>query len=108
MPDWRRLVRDAMPSLIGVRVAMGAKPSQIVRLVLRRGVVLTTCGIVLGVAGAFLVTWVLSAILYGISSTDLVTFLAVPLALAGVALTASWIPARRAASVDPLETLRCE
>jgi len=93
---------------IGVRVAMGAKPGQVVRLVLRRGVVLTTCGIVLGVVGGLIVTWVLSAILYGISATDLVTFLAVPLALAGVSLTACWIPAQRAASVDPLETLRCE
>ena len=67
-----------------------------------------TAGVVLGVAGAFLATWVLAAILYGISATDLVTFLVVPLALAAVALTASWIPARRAASLDPLKTLRCE
>jgi ABC-type antimicrobial peptide transport system permease subunit len=93
---------------IGIRLAIGADPGTVVRLVLRRGVVLTTLGVVLGVAGAFAVTWLLSWLLYDISSTDLVTFLVVPLMLAGVALTASWIPARRAADVDPLETLRSE
>ncbi|MDX1384072.1 MAG: ADOP family duplicated permease, partial [Thermoanaerobaculia bacterium] len=93
---------------IGVRVAMGARSTDIVRLVTRQGLVLTAIGALLGLAGAIASTRALSAILYGVGPTDLVTFAAVVVVLLAIAALAAWIPARRATRLDPLEALRYE
>jgi predicted permease len=92
---------------IGVRIALGAEPANVVRLVLRQCVVLTTTGIVLGIAGAAAVTRYLKGMLFGITPLDPATFLVVVLVFGAVALLASYLPARRATKVDPLIALRC-
>lgn len=93
---------------IGIRLALGAQPIRVLRLVIRQGLVLTSLGIVLGLGGAFALTRVMSSMLYGVSATDGLTFVVTPMLLGGVALLASYVPARRAARVDPMITLRCE
>jgi ABC-type antimicrobial peptide transport system permease subunit len=93
---------------IGVRIAMGAQHSDILRLVIKRGLILIGVGLVIGVAGALALTRVLSSLLYGVTPTDPVTFMIVSFVLVTVALTASYIPARRAAKIDPMEALRYE
>lgn len=93
---------------IGIRMALGAQQSDVLRLIVRQGMRLTLAGSALGVGGAFALTRVMSNVLYGITPTDPVTFTGVTLLLAAVALLASWVPARRAASVDPMATLRTE
>ncbi len=90
---------------IGIRMAMGAHGGDILRLVVRQGLRLTAVGVVLGVIAALAMTRVLSGILYGISATDVVTFVAVPALLSAVALLATVIPARRASRLDPLVAL---
>ena len=91
---------------IGIRVALGACGSDVVNLIVRHGMTLAIIGIVLGLAGAYGVTRVLAAQLFGVKATDPATFAAVALGLAGVALLATWIPARRATRVDPIVALR--
>ncbi|HKH48225.1 MAG TPA: ABC transporter permease [Thermoanaerobaculia bacterium] len=86
---------------IGVRLALGARPWGVVRLVLRRGLLLTLLGIALGWTGAFALTRFLASLLYGTAPTDAATFAAVALLLAGVATAAGYLPARRAAAIDP-------
>ena len=93
---------------IGIRLALGAQPSNVRKLVIRQALVLTTLGTAIGLAGSLAMTRVLSSLLYGVSTTDILTFVIAPLLLAGVALLASYIPARRAARVDPMIALRCE
>lgn len=93
---------------IGVRMALGARRRDISRMVLREGLAITLLGIGLGLAGALAVTRLMLALLYGVSPTDPATFAAVPMLLASVALLASWLPARRAASVEPLQAIRYE
>ena len=93
---------------IGVRMALGASTGDILRLILRQSVVLSACGIVLGMCGAFLLTRFLQGMLFGISVTDPMTFIIWPLLLGAVALLASLIPARRAMRVDPMTALRYE
>ena len=93
---------------LGVRMALGAQRSSIVRLVVRHGLELTAAGIVTGLIGAAALTRVMANLLFGVSATDLVTFSSVPLLLAAIALLASYLPARRATRVDPLVALRYE
>lgn len=93
---------------IGVRMALGADRREVRRMVLRQGLGLAVAGLTVGLAGAFAVTRLLAASLYGVSPTDPLTFAAVSLVLLVIALLASYLPARRAGSVDPLQALRYE
>jgi putative ABC transport system permease protein len=93
---------------IGVRVALGADHGDILRLIVKQGMILTAAGLAIGLAGALVLTRVLRSLLFGVTTTDPLTFGAVALIVAGVALLASWIPARRAARVDPMVALRAE
>jgi len=93
---------------IGIRMALGAHPGEVVRLVLGDGVKLVVAGIVLGLAGAIAVTRLADRFLVLVSSTDPLTFIAVPAALAVLALWACYLPARRAMKVDPMVALRHE
>ena len=93
---------------IGVRLALGAQLSDVLRLVLGHGLKLTIIGAVLGLFGAFLATRAITSVLYGVSATDPLTFGFVSLLLIGVALVACYVPARRATKVEPLTALRNE
>ena len=93
---------------IGIRMALGAKGTDVLRLIVGKGLVLTLIGIGIGLLGAFGLTRVMQTLLFGISTTDWVTFTAVAMLLAIVGLIASAIPARRAIKVDPLVALRYE
>jgi predicted permease len=93
---------------MGVRMALGARSGDIVGLVVRQGMTLAAIGIVMGFAGALALTRLMSSLLFGVSTTDVVTFSAVPAILASVALAATVIPAVRAARVDPMAALRVE
>jgi putative ABC transport system permease protein len=93
---------------IGIRLALGATPGQILVLVLRHGMFLSLIGAGIGVAGALALTKVISGFLYGITATDAPTFLAVLLLFAAVAFLSTYIPARRAATIDPTVAFRYE
>jgi ABC-type antimicrobial peptide transport system permease subunit len=93
---------------IGVRIAMGAVYSDVMGLVLRQGLLLACVGIAVGLAGAVGVTRLISSLLYGVTPTDLVTFAGAAGILFLVAVLACWIPAHRAARIDPMVALRLE
>jgi len=93
---------------IGIRLALGARPATILQLVIGQALVLTATGVAIGLTSAFTLTRVMSSLLFGVSNTDSFTFVVTPLLLGGVALLASYIPAKRAARVDPMIALRCE
>jgi putative ABC transport system permease protein len=93
---------------IGIRIALGAQPGQVIVPMIREGIVLAVGGLTIGLAGAFLAARVLSRFLFGVGASDPVTFAAVSLLLFVVALVASYIPSRRAMRVDPIVALRAE
>ena len=93
---------------VGIRLALGASRVDMLRLVVGSGIRLTSIGLVIGLASALALTRVVSSLLYGISATDPLTFFFVAIALAGVALGACFVPAMRAAKVDPMVALRYE
>jgi putative ABC transport system permease protein len=93
---------------IGLRVALGASRPQILRLVVGRGLVTSIIGAAIGVGAAFLLTRGLSGMLYGVTATDPLVFAGVPLLLIAVSIVASYVPARKATTIDPLVALRYE
>ena len=93
---------------LGLRMALGASPGDVFRLVLRQALILAGMGIAIGLVGAFAVTQLLRSMLFGVKATDPATYAGVIALLGGVALVASYIPARRAARVDPIVALRDE
>ncbi len=93
---------------LGVRTALGARRVDILRLILREGMSMTFAGIAVGLIGTLAISRVLASELFGISPTDPLTFISVAILLAGVALAACYLPARRAARVDPMVALRYE
>jgi len=91
---------------IGIRMALGAGQRDVLKLVVRHGMLLTLLGVAAGLAGAFALTRWMTTLLFGVSPTDPLTFAVIALLLALVALLACWIPARRATRIDPLVALR--
>ena len=93
---------------IGIRMALGAEPAQVMRLILAHGLKLAVIGVVIGISAAVGLTRLMSSLLFGVSATDPATFAGVAVLLVIVALGACWMPARRAMRVDPMEALRYE
>jgi putative ABC transport system permease protein len=93
---------------LGIRLALGAGKSDILRMIVRQGLALTAIGVALGLAAAFALARVMSSLLYKIGAYDLPTFALAPLTFLAIAFLASYLPARRATQVDPIEALRNE
>jgi putative ABC transport system permease protein len=93
---------------IGIRIALGARPGSVVRMVLAHALTLTAAGLVVGLAAAALLSRVVAALLFEVRPTDPMTFMLIPILLATTAALAVWRPARRAAAVDPINALRTE
>jgi ABC-type antimicrobial peptide transport system permease subunit len=92
----------------GVRMALGARPSDVSRMVLRKGSLLAAAGAAMGLGGAVALVWAMESLLYGVSPLDPLTFAIAAGLLLAVALAASYFPARRAAQLDPTHALRSE
>ena len=93
---------------IGIRMALGARPADVLGMVLREGAVLSAVGVALGLPLAALLGFALSSLLYDVKPLDPIVFLSAPALLAVAALAATWLPARRATRVTPLTALRTE
>jgi predicted permease len=93
---------------IGVRMALGARPADVSRMVLGEGLRLVAAGLCAGLFAAGALTWTMRGLLFGVTTADPLTFAGITLLLFAVALLATWIPARRAARVDPMRAIRCE
>jgi len=103
-----RYTTDLRRQEIGVRLAVGAEPGRVVAMVVRRGVVIGVLGVVVGVIGAVVLTRFMSALLYGVEPQDPIAFAGGACVLLVAAALASWVPARRAARIDPILTLRSD
>jgi len=93
---------------IGIRMAVGAEPSQIRSMVIFEGMRVALVGVILGIVASFGLTHLIAAFLFGVKASDAPVFTAVPILLSAVALFAVWLPARRASEIDPIEALRHE
>jgi putative ABC transport system permease protein len=93
---------------IGIRVALGAQPGDVLKLVVGHGARLAAYGIAVGLAAAFALTRLMASMLYGVKATDAYTFASIPVLLGAVALAASYLPSRRALALDPVTALRHE
>jgi ABC-type antimicrobial peptide transport system permease subunit len=93
---------------LGLRIALGAQRGQVLGLVLRQAMVLSFIGVVIGVAGSFAATPLLAEFLYGVKAHDMLTLVLVSSLLMAVAFVASYVPARHATKIDPMQTLRHE
>jgi predicted permease len=93
---------------VGIRLALGATPGNIMVLIVRGGMTLAFWGVAIGIGGALIVSRLMRALLFGVGATDVVTFVAVPTLLTCIAFLASYVPARRASRIDPSASLRCE
>lgn len=93
---------------IGVRLALGAQPSTVVRMIVREGMTVALAGAAVGILGAMLLTRSMSSFLYGVGAHDPLTFIGVSLVLVGTALFATYLPARKASRTDPLLALRAQ
>ncbi len=91
---------------LGIRIALGAEPGDVRRLVLRQGMLPVLGGVAIGIAGAFAATRILRSFLFGVKADDPPTFVAVALLLVGIGLLACYVPARRSTRIDPMEALR--
>ena len=93
---------------IGIRMALGARRSDVLQMTVKQGLKLVGIGMLFGLAAAFLLTRLMASLLYGISATDPITFIGISLVLLAVAILASYIPALRATKVDPITALRAQ
>jgi len=93
---------------IGIRMALGARSAEVSRMVVRQGGTVVLIGLAIGLMGALALTRVMEAILFDVSPTDPATYAVVTVVLLGIGLLATYLPARRAASVDPVEALRAD
>jgi ABC-type antimicrobial peptide transport system permease subunit len=93
---------------IGIRMALGATQHDILRLVVREGMALALSGVAIGLTGAFLLTRLIQSLLFGVEATDPFTFVGISLLLVLITLLASYMPAQRAARIDPMVSLRCD
>jgi putative ABC transport system permease protein len=92
----------------GIRMALGAGRFEVLRMVLRHGLLVAGAGVAIGLAAAYFLTRVLTTLLFGVTSTDPATFAGVSIVLVAIALAATYVPARRATRVDPMVALRYE
>jgi ABC-type antimicrobial peptide transport system permease subunit len=93
---------------IGIRMALGATQRDVLGLIVRQGMTLAISGLAIGLAGACVLTRLIRSLLFGVQATDPVTFVGISVLLAFIALLASYIPAQRAARIDPMVSLRCD